>query len=776
MKQAGRALGLGLLAAHAAATGALAGDWPSWRGPDQSGAAREAAAVTSWSPAGTHLLWKLPFGGRNTPIVLNGRVYFNAPVDEGTPCSGERVVCVNADSGELIWERRFHVFLTDIVENRVGWTSVAGDPETGNIYCHGTGGELICWDGDGNELWRRSLTEEFGRISGYGGRLFSPIVDEDRVVISFASSSWGAQARGAHRILALDKHTGEVVWWADPAGRPPQDTTYATPVVAVIDGERLIIAPNADGWVYALHSRTGRTVWKFQLSKLALNSSPVVDGHYVYVAHGEENVDTTVMGRLVCVDGRGRGDITKTNEVWRVDGLGMGYASPAVASGRVYAVDNSANLYCVDARDGRVYWQYSLGRVGKGSPVVTADGVIYVGEQNGIFYILRDAGDHAELLSRCEFPPRNGAVDELFGSPAVCGGRVYFMTRYATYALGKPGTSGSGANAGPAATAADAAPQRTDSPEQAEMTPIERTMIRPAEVTLAPGETVAFALSAIDERGERPGYLFMSQEPQWEVVGLPGELGGSPLETFTAAADASFAEGEIRVHWVGQQPALARVRILPRLPLMEDFEQMAAGSVPPGWVAAGGRVKVVERDGSRVLMKLASRERPSPPFMRLQTYFTAPLPAGYTVECEMMSEERDAGRRSFLPDMGLINTRYLFQLSGADRKSGAKTGARIETWGAVPRLRRDVAFDWAPGVWYRVKFEVRREGDKALCRAKAWRREQSEPGAWQFELVDECPHVQGAAGLYCYSNGTTARSDGPATYFDNLKVYTADGQ
>ena len=39
--------------------------------------------------------------------------------------------------------------------------------------------------------WSRSLTEEFGRVSGYGGRVVTPIVDEDKVIVSMPNASWG---------------------------------------------------------------------------------------------------------------------------------------------------------------------------------------------------------------------------------------------------------------------------------------------------------------------------------------------------------------------------------------------------------------------------------------------------------------------------------------------------------------------------------------------------------------------------------------------------------
>ena len=114
--------------------------------------------------------------------------------------------------------------------------------------------------------------ETVGRISGYGGRTHSPIVDEERVVISFLNSSFAEQGKGTHRYLAMDKRTGEMLWWAAPGGTP-LDTTYSVPVVAVVGGRRLLIAGNADGGIYALKARTGEKVWGFQLSQRGINSS-----------------------------------------------------------------------------------------------------------------------------------------------------------------------------------------------------------------------------------------------------------------------------------------------------------------------------------------------------------------------------------------------------------------------------------------------------------------------------------------------------------------------
>ena len=80
---------------------------------------------------------------------------------------------------------------------------------------------FFCFDKDLKKiLWSHSLTEEYGRVSGYGGRVTSPIVDGDLVIISMLNASWGDQTVGGTRLVAFDKRKGDVVWWAHTGYRP----------------------------------------------------------------------------------------------------------------------------------------------------------------------------------------------------------------------------------------------------------------------------------------------------------------------------------------------------------------------------------------------------------------------------------------------------------------------------------------------------------------------------------------------------------------------------
>ncbi|MCS7045978.1 MAG: PQQ-binding-like beta-propeller repeat protein, partial [Gemmataceae bacterium] len=323
---------------------ASAADWYNWRGPWHTGVSPEKNLPSKWSVDGENLIWKAPYGCRSTPLVLNGRVYFINYTGEKETIQ-ERVMCLDADTGKLIWEYKFNIWHTDIVTVRLGWTNIAADPKTGNIYAHGTQGMLYCFDKDGKVLWSHSLTEEYGRISGYGGRLCSPIVDEDLVIIGMLNSSWGDHGKSANRILAMKKDSGAVVWWCEIPGQP-NDTYYAVPVVAVINGERILVTGTAVGSVVGIRVRTGELVWSYHYCTTAVNVAPVIDGTLVYISHGEENPDNNVKGRIICLDA---GQITKGQPklVWQVDGIKARWCSPILHEGRLYIADEIAKLYCL---------------------------------------------------------------------------------------------------------------------------------------------------------------------------------------------------------------------------------------------------------------------------------------------------------------------------------------------------------------------------------------------------------------------------------------------
>ena len=196
------------------------GDWPELRGPNRDGISRETGLINSWKLNGENFLWRVPAGGRSTPVVMGDRVYVQNPVGRGAALQ-ERVMALDAATGKVIWEYKVNIFQSDVPAHRIAWASPAVDPETGNIFILTGGAEAIALSPDGKRLWSRSFGEEYAAFTTHGGRTMSPVVDGDLVIVAAAVSNWGSAAARGHRLIALDKRNGDVIYVSNPGGRPP---------------------------------------------------------------------------------------------------------------------------------------------------------------------------------------------------------------------------------------------------------------------------------------------------------------------------------------------------------------------------------------------------------------------------------------------------------------------------------------------------------------------------------------------------------------------------
>jgi len=98
---------------------ARADDWPQWMGPRRDGVWREAGVVRELPAGGLPVKWRVPVkGGYAGPAVADGRVYLmdyerragelaNAPNDRTVLAGNERVLCLDAASGGLLWKHEY---------------------------------------------------------------------------------------------------------------------------------------------------------------------------------------------------------------------------------------------------------------------------------------------------------------------------------------------------------------------------------------------------------------------------------------------------------------------------------------------------------------------------------------------------------------------------------------------------------------------------------------------------------------------------------------------
>jgi outer membrane protein assembly factor BamB len=693
------------------------GDWPEQRGPNRDGISKETGLIDRWALNGQNFLWRVPYGGRSTPIVMGNRLYVQNPSARGVDLQ-ERVMALDVDTGKVIWEYKYNLYQSDVPAHRIAWASPSADPETGNIYALSGGAEVIALNRDGKLLWQRSFGEEYAAFTTHGGRTMSPLVDGDLVIVSAAVSNWGGNANRSHRIIALDKRTGETVYVSNPGGRP-YDTAYAAPMVATINGMRQFIVGLGDGGIHAIKPQTGQKIWSFVVAKRAINTGVVVKDNNVIVSHGDENLDVNELGMIAAIDGSQTGDIKAPK--WAVKGTEFAFSSPLIDGTRVYQLDGSSTLKAFDLETGKELWSKPLGTLQKASPVL-ADGKIYVGTDNGKFFIVRPRADGADILSTVELPESKqsccgseGTPEQILAGAAISRGRIFFVSSDAIYAIGpKQAKSVTGF--------------AVDEPAQVGQGAPAYLQIVPAELVLKPGQKVNLRARLFDDRGR----FLREERATWSLDGLKGTIDGG---AFTVASDPVEQAGLIKATF-GGITGESRVRVVHPLPWKETFEAYANGAVPPGWVnAVAGKISVVTLDGQKVLQKAPDNTI----FKRIRAFIGPVDWSNYTFEADV----RAAMQRRQMGDVGITAQRYTLVLYGNSQK------LKLEPW--EPEVTRTVTvpFTWKQDTWYRLKLRVENMPDgKVRARGKAWPAGQSEPAEWMIDRVDPIGNHQGAPGLF----------------------------
>ena len=762
------------LSAVAAPAAVNAGDWLHWRGPEQNGVSRETGLPDTFEldkVGANNLLWKADVSGRSAPLVMAGKLYCISGYDASKSTEGERIVCFDAETGEKKWETKFNVFHTDIVSSRLGWTTLAADPKEKTLFAHTTAGTLVCLNADdGKVKWQRQLTEEFGRVTGYGGRISSPLFDAGSglVVVGFVNGSWGDQGRGGSRFAGFDAKTGEVVWWREvtTTERPLKGTYYSNPVVAVIGGQRLLISGGADGGVHAMKIRTGEHVWSYHFSAMVVNPSPVVDGNMVYCAHGEPNPEGGPEGRVICLDAS-KVENKKPKLVWEFKkAKRCGLGSPALADGKLLVPEDGGALLCFNPTDGKLLWEHKYGTTARGSPLV-AGGRLYIFEVNGKLSVIDKLStkrpsddDVTEYTFKFSDPKKSGFV-ETHATPIAVNGKLYFQTAEFLYCIGTKGAKASEPKYKPL-------PEETAFDDKAKPAAV---MIFPADVAAKPTGEVKFGVKYVDANGrELPAPA--DAKPEWTLPlppktpagvqppALAGEVKGGVVKLGPNPGQQGYVDVK-----VGDLTARARLRVVPQLPIKQDFEKVPLGATPGGWVNTQGKYVVEEIDvggkKEKVLSKVNNDSRP--PIARANAYMTGPTTGNYTVQADVFAGE--VGGK--LPDVGVIASRTLFVLEG--KTADDKRNVTIVSWEARNRLRKEVEFNWKKDTWYTMKFTSETANGKTTFKGKVWERGQPEPAEWTVSVDDPNPNTEGAAALYGYVSNVTGVPGSPI-YYDNVSV------
>jgi outer membrane protein assembly factor BamB len=325
------------------ASAVQADDWPQWGGPQRDIVWREKGIVQRL-PTKELLsrVWSTPIGeGYGGPAVARGRVYvMDRLKDDGV----ERVLCLDADSGKVLWQHKYQVHYTvDYPAGPRATPTVDGD----RVYTIGTMGDMHCLDVQrGSVLWKKNFVQEYNAKIPSWGMVAAPLVDGNQVIILAGGSRYGAQ------IVSLDRQSGNENWRSlnhvEPGYCPPMMYTY--------QGTKQIIIwhPHA---VTALNPMNGEPIWfeKWQIKADLTVPTPRQQGNRLFLTsfyNGSTMIDLGLDGKTPEILWQGK----SSSEV-RTDGLHSIMSTPWVTDKYIYGVCSYGQLRCLDANTGERIWE-----------------------------------------------------------------------------------------------------------------------------------------------------------------------------------------------------------------------------------------------------------------------------------------------------------------------------------------------------------------------------------------------------------------------------------
>ncbi|MFO0825771.1 MAG: PQQ-binding-like beta-propeller repeat protein [Gemmataceae bacterium] len=287
-------------------------------------------------------------------VVSGDRVYLGM---RNTGFPGGRLVCVNPETGELVWSYRDKlkpVFCTPtIADGKLYCGEGLHEDKDCRLFCVNITDGKLAW---GEPIKTVSHTE--GAPAVAGGKLFFPAGDDG--------------------LIAADTKTGSRLWQFK-GGKEAGIHVDAAPAVS---GNRVFVGSGLYSFVaVALDMESGKELWRSDL-KLRSFAAPIVLGKAVVYAVGTGNMvhdtedypeegekkDKDPAGAVVALE-------TETGkELWRYDLPRAVHVALAGDAFSVYAASRDGNVYAIDRKTGKLRWKTSIGNAIMAPPAVATSG------------------------------------------------------------------------------------------------------------------------------------------------------------------------------------------------------------------------------------------------------------------------------------------------------------------------------------------------------------------------------------------------------------------
>ncbi len=455
-----------------------AADWPQFRGPEGSGISESGAPPVEFGP-NRNVIWKTTLPpGHSSPVLTEDHIFVTAFEDEKL-----LTIALDRESGRILWRREAPRPRRESFQRTHGPASPTPVTDGENVYAFFGDFGLLSYGPDGGERWRLPLGP-FNNANGHGS---SPILadgllillcdqDSDSYVIAVDQATGKVRWKtdrpevsrsyatpgvfrpadgpaelivpGTYVVVSYDLQSGEKLWWVtgmawqlksvplfdgnmiyinawEIGGDPGQEKDPPPPFEEILKQHDA----NGNGVLDRAEAPYARLKKDYPWSEADFDKDGVLDdGDWrLYIAW------STAINNFVAIrhDGR-RGDLTRTNVLWRYRKSLPNTPSPLLYRNVLWLVKDGGIVTTLDPRDGRAIKQGRLrNAIDKywASPVA-ANGAVYMTSESCKVSVLEPEGQWKVRVT-------NSFDDQCFATPAIADGKIYFRTLSTLYCLGE---------------------------------------------------------------------------------------------------------------------------------------------------------------------------------------------------------------------------------------------------------------------------------------------------------------------------------------------------
>jgi len=321
-------------------------NWPQLLGPSRDGHAEVQRPLTGPWPSRLRPTWKVETGqGFAGPLIVGNQILLFQRLGRE-----EGVWAFDATTGNEQWKAAWSSSFRGQI-NRDSGPRATPAVANGKIVCFGATGELACIQlRDGSILWRQNIREQFSAPDGYFGAGSSPLILEDRVIVSV-----GGKRNGAG-VVCVDLADGSIVWKATD-----YESSYASPIAIDPDGsERLVLIPMRLNTVL-LRASDGQVLGE---SRFGSRGPTVNAASPVAVSGGESGANEYWLSASYGIGTQilrfANGELTVAADSSTL--LSAHYNTPVFHKGILYGIDGyegrgNVSLRAIDVSRRKVLWQ-----------------------------------------------------------------------------------------------------------------------------------------------------------------------------------------------------------------------------------------------------------------------------------------------------------------------------------------------------------------------------------------------------------------------------------